>query len=230
MHRRLAFSNALPCKAGNNVAEPSNVGTIKGVSVKALPNWLPMLRSSGRNVPRGLFLLARMAVAAIKSLAPGLPGVLPRTAASKWCQERIRLDPTRDSLARIDLVSVQATSIATRLLGMVPLDDCRSHGIWQRKSRASATGTLMNALSILDRLRGVSSAAVSLPCSLVAQFQEHLGKKVRNRAVFPCITFCEGLVPDAEPPSLRSSQMLKSSNNHPRASSGSSRPVENKVT
>ena len=41
MYRRLPFSNALPCKAGNDLAQPMKVGTFKGVFVETLRNWLP---------------------------------------------------------------------------------------------------------------------------------------------------------------------------------------------
>ena len=40
MHRRLPFSSALPCKAGNNLAQPMKVGTFNRTLVEALSNWL----------------------------------------------------------------------------------------------------------------------------------------------------------------------------------------------
>ena len=63
-------------------------------------------------------------------------------------------------------------------------------------------GTLMNALSILDRMRYVPSAAVSFHCNVWLRNFKSLWEKGAERSCFQCITFCEGLVPDAEPPFL----------------------------
>ena len=68
---------------------------------------------------------------------------------------------------------------------------------WQWKSRASARGTLMNALSILDRVRSVQSAAVSFPVKFRCVISRACGKRCGTEP-FSCITFCEGLVPDAQ--------------------------------
>ena len=64
-------------------------------------------------------------------------------------------------------------------------------------------GTLMNALSILDRIRRVPSAAVSFLVKFGCAISTVCGKKGTEQSRFPCTTFCEGLVLDAEPPFLR---------------------------
>ena len=50
-------------------------------------------------------------------------------------------------------------------------------------------GTLMNALSILDSVRGVPSAAVSFLEKFGCAISRACGKKERNRAVFPAVPY-----------------------------------------
>ena len=59
-------------------------------------------------------------------------------------------------------------------------------------------GTLMNALSILDRVRSVPSAAVSFLVIFGCAISRACGKRA-EQSRSPYITFCEGLVPDAVP-------------------------------
>ena len=70
----------------------------------------------------------------------------------------------------------------------------------------------MNALS-------VPSAAVPFLVKFGA-ISRACGKKERKRAVFPCITFCEGLIPDVESPFLGLAN-VEVSNNHSQGLQGS---------
>ena len=56
---------------------------------------------------------------------------------------------------------------------------------WHRKSRASALGTLMKALPILDRVRMVPPAAASFLVKFGRAITSASVKKVRKRTVLP---------------------------------------------
>ena len=86
----------------------------------------------------------------------------------------------------------------------------------------------MHALSILDRVHGVPSAAKSFLVKFGCAISRACEKKVRNRAVFLRITFCQGLVPDAEPLFLRFAN-VEISNDHPNTFR-MTRPAERNAT
>ena len=64
--------------------------------------------------------------------------------------------------------------------------------------RASAIGRLINAMSIQDRVRVVPSAAVSFLVNSGCAISRTLREERTEQGRFPRITFCEGLIPDAE--------------------------------
>ena len=89
-------------------------------------------------------------------------------------------------------------------------------------------GTLMNGLSILGRVRSVRSAAVCFLVNFGCAISRACGKKGTEQSRFPCITFCEDLVPDAEPPFLRLAN-VEVPNNHPK-DFRTTGPMENNAT
>ena len=60
-----------------------------------------------------------------------------------------------------------------------------------------------------------TSAAVSFLVQLGCAISRACGKKSTEQGRFPCVTFCEGLVPDAEPPFLRVAN-VEGANKHPK--------------
>ena len=113
--------------------------------------------------------------------------------------------PTRDALVSAAIIQwfmYNNTNLPRGHLVWTACQDCQSQE-WPLKSRALRHGHMDNALSILDRVRSVPPAAVSFLVKFFCAISRACGKNVRSRAVFPCITFCEGLVPDAEPTFLR---------------------------
>ena len=89
-------------------------------------------------------------------------------------------------------------------------------------------GTSMNALSILERLRSVPSVAVAFLVNFWLRNLKNMWEKGAEQSRFPCITFCEVLVPDAEPPFLRLAN-VEIPNNHPMTF-GTTWPVKSDAT
>ena len=57
MLRRLPFSNALPCDAGNDLAQPMKVDPFKGALVEALPDDHLEVGKSGKWVVKVLMIV-----------------------------------------------------------------------------------------------------------------------------------------------------------------------------
>ena len=60
-------------------------------------------------------------------------------------------------------------------------------------ARASATGRLINALSLLDGVRSIPSAAVSFLVKVPLRNFKSMRKNGTEKGRFPRITFCEGV-------------------------------------
>ena len=81
----------------------------------------------------------------------------------------------------------------------------------------------MKALSILDRVRGVPSAAASFLVEFGYAFFQGIGQEGSEESRLPCITFCEGLVGNIESTFLRLEKVDIANNN--TEAFGISRPM-----
>ena len=89
-------------------------------------------------------------------------------------------------------------------------------------------GTLMNALSIVDSVRRVPSVATSFLVTPGSTIPRAYGTKYENTGYSPCITFCERLVRNVEPPFLRLANVEITKNN--TKSFRIAEPVENNAS
>ena len=89
-------------------------------------------------------------------------------------------------------------------------------------------GTLMNALSILDNVRRRTICGGILPCKVWLRNFKSIWEKGTEQSRFPCITFCEGMVPDVESPFLGLENVEISNNQSHQGLQGSNVASEEK--
>ena len=160
MHSRLPFSNVLPREAGNDLTEFMKFGAFKGNLLEAVPDWVP----------------CRTAVHQCTQV--------PVPVGSHCCSRNQEFGAWAGQRTAWEFMPRQLLSSFNDLS---KVSQGRKGFVGIPMIVASATGTLMSALSMLDNVRRVRSAEASFLVTFGCAISEACGKKLRNIAVLPAL-------------------------------------------